>query len=61
MYRITLTIENPMSGIRKALVYQFDEDTLTEAKWTSAFPSVDEALTEVKTASAVEGKEPPVW
>lgn len=61
MYKITLTIENPMSGIRKALVFQFDEDTLTEPKWTSAFPAVDAALTEVKVASAEEGKEPPIW
>ena len=61
MYRITLTIDNPMSGLRKALVYQFDEDTLTEAKWTSAFPEVNTALQEVKTQSAAPGKEPAVW
>lgn len=61
MYKITLTIENPMSGIRKALVFQFDEDTLTQPKWTSAFPAVDAALTEVKTQSAEPNKEPATW
>lgn len=61
MYKITLTIENPMSGIRKALVYQFDKDTLNQAKWSSAFPAVDAALTEVEAQSAEPNKEPPTW
>lgn len=61
MYKITLTIENPMAGIREAMPFQFDEKTLTQDKWTGAFPAVVDALTKVKTASAEPGKEPQVW
>lgn len=59
MYELILTFRNPLSGDRVALPFQFDAETLDEAKWTSAFPFVRGKLDELMASSTP--KEPPTW
>jgi amino acid permease len=59
MYTITVTIKNPVTSKTAQLYYQFDPNTLDQAKWSAAFPAVQAELNTLKTASA--GEEPPVW
>jgi hypothetical protein len=59
MYKITLTLENPVTGDRSAMVYQFDPPTLTQTKWDTAFPAVRAALDALISSATV--KEPPTW
>ena len=60
MYKITVTLENPISGGRKAMIYQFDPATMTQAKWSGAFPAVKAEL-DALVADSVPPKEPPTW
>lgn len=59
MYRITLTMENPITGDRKAMIYQFDPDLLTQTKWNAAFPDVRAELDALIASSTP--KEPATW
>lgn len=59
MYRITLTMENPITGDRTAKIYQFDPDLLTQTKWNNAYPSVKADLDALVASSTP--KEPPTW
>lgn len=63
MYTITVTIKNPMTGRVAQLVRQFDENTLDQNKWNSAFPAVNDQLQQLKADSAQGGAapEPVVW
>jgi hypothetical protein len=59
MYTITVTLKNPITSKTAQLYYQFDPNTLDQAKWSAAFPAVAAELATLKTASTTE--EPPVW
>lgn len=59
MYRITLTMENPITGDRKAKIFQFDPALLTQQKWNGAFPTVRADLDELIASSTP--KEPQTW
>lgn len=61
MYKITLTIQNPMTGGAESLNYQFNPTGLTEAKWVSAYPAVAAMLQSLRDRSAVPNAEPAVW
>lgn len=59
MYTIELTIKNPITGESRRLIYQFNPATMTQAKWTAAFPTVETEINGLVTAS--EPNEPPTW
>lgn len=59
MYKITLSISDPLTGDTEVLAYQFDPATLTQTKWNGAFPAVNTAL-QTLVARATP-KEPPTW
>lgn len=59
MYRIRLALENTQTGDSQMLIYQFDPATLTQAKWSAAFPAVSAALQALVAASTP--KEPATW
>jgi hypothetical protein len=63
MYTITLTIKNPVTGRARQLYYQFDPNTLDQAKWSAAFPFIQTELNALKGDSAAGGAspEPPTW
>lgn len=59
MYKITLTLENPITGGRKALIYQFDPPTLNQTKWNGAFTAVKTNLDQLVADSVA--MEPATW
>lgn len=59
MYKLTLTIENPMARESTSMTYQFDQNTLDQAKWNSAFPAVQTALGDLIAKAATS--EPAKW
>jgi hypothetical protein len=60
MYLISLSLSNPMvHSAPTTLSYQFDPSTLTAAKWASALPAVQSALTALVSAST--SSEPSTW
>lgn len=59
MYRIQLTLLNPIANDSEALTFQFDPATLTQAKWTAAFPTVQTSLNTLISRSTP--KEPLQW
>lgn len=59
MYKIRLTLENPITGDSKAMIFQFDPPTLDQAKWSSAFPDVRAELDALIATSTP--KEPATW
>lgn len=59
MFRIDLTITNPMTGETRALKYQFDPATMSQVKWTGAYPTVQAAIDALVAAEAAS--EPPKW
>lgn len=59
MYKITLAMSDPLTGDTEVLTYQFDPASLTQAKWSTAFPAVNAALQTLTTRAAP--KEPPTW
>jgi hypothetical protein len=58
MFKIDLTITNPMTGETRNLRYQFDPATMAQAKWTAAYPTVQTAIDALVTAAT---NEPPKW
>ncbi len=52
MYKIYITVENPVLGENRALVYQFDPATLTQAKWDGGFTTVRAKIDELLAAAA---------
>lgn len=61
LLRIELNIINPMAGTSRNLSYQFDPATMTQAKWSAAFPTVQGKINEVATDAGTNPNEPPVW
>lgn len=59
MYRIQLLLLNPMGNDSETLAFQFDPATLTQAKWSAAFPTVQASLNTLVQRSTP--KEPPTW
>jgi hypothetical protein len=59
MYRIQLTLSDPLMGDSETLTFQFDPATLNQAKWNAAFPTVQGSLTTLVTRATP--KEPPTW
>lgn len=59
MFTIELSIRNPIANESQRLVYQFDPATMTQAKWTAAFPAVKTVI-DAMAASAV-AVEPLKW
>lgn len=59
MYRITLTLTNPMTSDNEVLNFQFDPPTLDQAKWNAAFPTVKARLDALVARSVT--KEPATW
>lgn len=52
MYRIQITIENPMLGESELLTYQFDPATLTQAKWDAGYPTVKARIDKLLASAA---------
>lgn len=63
MYRLTLTLTNPMTGDNEVMTYQFDPATLDQAKWNTGFPAVDARLAALKARAGGQNgtKEPDIW
>ncbi len=64
MYKITVILENPMIGDTESIVRQFNQDTMTQAKWSAAWPIILERLNILKARSTDEtntNKEPEIW
>lgn len=59
MYKIRLTIENPMTGEARVITKQFDPDTMTQTKWNNAYPSVKAEMDALKVESLPN--EPATW
>lgn len=59
MYKLTLTLTNPMTGDSESVPYQFDRDTLDEAEWAAGWPAVREMLDKLSTRST--SSEPVRW
>ena len=59
MYKITLTLANPMTGDNEVLVFQFDPPTLDQAKWSAAFPTMKARLDALVARAAAT--EPAKW
>jgi hypothetical protein len=59
MYKIQLSITNPMTGDSEILTYEFDPTTMTQAKWSGAWPAFQTSLNTLVTRSTP--LEPPKW
>lgn len=59
MYKIILTLSNPMAADSEVMEFQFDPATLNQAKWNAAFDAVAARLATLKARAANE--EPPTW
>ena len=59
MYRIRLTLENPITGDSEALIFQFDPPSLTQTKWNNAYTAVKGKLDTLVAESTP--KEPATW
>lgn len=52
MYKIQVTIENPMLGASRVLVYQFDPATLNQAKWNDGYTTVKAVIDDLLASEA---------
>lgn len=59
MYKINLTLSNPLTGDSEVLIFQFDPATLTQAKWNAAFATLQASLNALKARSTP--LEPATW
>lgn len=59
MFKIDLTIMNPMTGETRNLRYQFDPATMSQAKWSAAYPTVQTVIDALATSATTT--EPPKW
>ena len=59
IYRIQLTLLNPIANDSETLTFQFDPATLNATKWAAAFPTVQTSLATLQTRSTP--KEPLTW
>lgn len=61
IFRIDLTVTNPMAGTNRVLTYQFDPATMTQQKWTNAYPTVKAKIDELTADAGTNPAEPPTW
>jgi hypothetical protein len=59
MYKITLTLTNPVTNDTEVIDYQFNPTTLDQAKWNGAFQAVRSRLDALVQRSTA--KEPATW
>jgi hypothetical protein len=59
MYKITITVTNPMSPDSVTQNYQVDPDTFDESQWAAGFPIASDLIQQVKSLSSA--KEPANW
>jgi hypothetical protein len=59
MYKISLSITNPLSGDSVTETYQVDQDTFDESHWTDGFPIASALIQRVKDLSSA--REPTNW
>lgn len=59
MFRIRLSLENPLTGDSEGMVFQFDPASLTQAKWNTAYAAVAAKLATLVANSTP--KEPATW
>lgn len=59
MYRITLTILNPLTGESRVITKQYDPATMTQTKWNNAYTQVKAEMDALVTAS--QPNEPATW
>jgi hypothetical protein len=59
MYRITLTILNPLTGESTVITKQFDPAVMTQVKWNGAYAQVKAAMDALVVSSGPN--EPATW
>lgn len=59
MYKITITITNPVTNDNEVLAYQVDQNSFDQEEWSGGFPLVREKIDALAERS-VE-KEPQNW
>ena len=61
IFRIDLTVTNPMAASNRVLTYQFDPTNMTAAKWAAAYNTVKGKIDELVADAGTNPQEPPVW
>jgi hypothetical protein len=61
MYRITITIQNLVTGLYKQLPGRFDPVTITQTKWNNKYPAVKAEIDALKAESDIIEAETPTW
>lgn len=59
MYKITLSVTNPLSGDSVVKPYLIDESTFDETQWAAGYPLAKDMIESVKAVSA--SKQPDPW
>lgn len=56
MYKLNITIENPMLGESTALRFQFDPATFDEKAWSAGFPTIRATVDDLIARSSAPGR-----
>lgn len=60
MYKLSISVENPITGESRLLPFRFDPATFDESTWTAGFPRIRAAIDDLVAMDATADPRRPV-